>query len=50
MVAPSPHQLQDHQNLLSDVHIQFQAWVSAAANIESECDLCVEKMVKVKVC
>ena len=33
MVAPSPHQLQDHQNLLSDAHIQFQAWVSSTANM-----------------
>ena len=33
MVAPTPHQLQDHQNLLTDVHVQFQAWVSSTANV-----------------
>merc|ERR1711971_897165 len=27
LVAPSPSQLIDHQNLLSDIHTQFQAWV-----------------------
>ena len=27
LVAPSPHQLVDHQNLLDDTHLQFQNWV-----------------------
>ena len=38
MVPASPKQLVDQQNLLSDVHNQFQAWVSK--NEESEIDVC----------
>ena len=29
LVAPSPQQLVDHQNLLNDTHLQFQNWVSS---------------------
>ena len=37
----SPQQLVDHQNLLSDIHTQFQAWVSK--DEESVINVCVVK-------
>ena len=33
MVPASPQQLVDHQSLLSDIHTQFQAWVSKDAKM-----------------
>ena len=43
MVPPSPGQLLDHQNLLSDIHTQFQAWVGSS-NTKKDIDSCVEKV------
>ena len=37
LVAPSPGQLIDHQNLLSDIHTQFQAWVSRSKKVKVTC-------------
>ena len=34
MVPPTSDQLVDHQNLLSDAHLQFQAWVSTAKMVK----------------